>query len=347
MLAHFSFFSSSIHPAISENLQRRLQSVYKQAMFFRLSLLTTTLILTLSCAASVQDAPKCEPPALRDLPLQLGSLAQPRPIDDCSCQGASRSPAGRPPNPFALQNLLKNNFLAPAGNPKPITTRDLVRLQQVVDRISLRKLPRGERDQLPTVSQRRLLQNLILGDGRIFSEGEVVRLIGFVIDARHSNVHFNREGVLSGGESVNCNRLGCANNDIHIDLSGKPRKDGETEEARMLDDGAVAEISPRHRPASWELFDSPDYRPFFRTHPVMFTGQLFYDASHKPRAEPPRASVWEVHPVYAISVCLKTSLPECRPELANDPAVWVPFDRLSKHLGLVKVRRTTTCNKAP
>jgi hypothetical protein len=314
-------------------------------MFFVKALLA---VLILSSLAFAQNAPKCEPAALADLPLQLGKLAKKQKIDDaCSCQGASKSPAGKPPNQFALQNILKNNFLAPAGNPKLITNRDLVMLQQRVDKIPLAKLPRGERDQLPTLSQRKLLQNLNIGDGKIFSEGDVVTLTGFVIDARHSNVSINQQGVLSGGESVNCNQLGCSNNDIHIDISSKPRKQGESEEARLLDDGAVAEISPRHRPEAWDLFDSPDYRAFFRAHPVMFTGQLFYDASHKPRLEPPRASVWEIHPVYAINVCLKTSLPECRPQLVNDPAVWIPFDQLKKHLGLTTVRKTTTCEKAP
>jgi hypothetical protein len=75
----------------------------------------------------------------------------------------------------------------------------------------------------------------------------------------------------------------------------------------------TAEISPHFRPASWDRFDvnpkttqAAHGLPLKRVK-VRISGQLFFDASHKPcingegRA-PRRRSIWEIHPVYAIDV---------------------------------------------
>ena len=84
----------------------------------------------------------------------------------------------------------------------------------------------------------------------------MVTLIGFVIGAKHSNV--------ADGESVNCDQEGCASNDIHIEICASPLEAGEDKAEKMNEEGVVAEISPRHRPAAWELFDSPDYHGYSR-----------------------------------------------------------------------------------
>jgi hypothetical protein len=167
----------------------------------------------------------------------------------------------------------------------------------------------------------------------------VVTVAGFILGARHSNV--------AGGESVNCDLDGCANNDLHIELAAHPR-DSDVEKGEQLnEEGVVAEISPRHRPNPWDTFDSRDYSDFFSEHPVMFTGQLFYDASHSPGGRPDRASVWEVHPVYAIWVCLNTTPQACKLNKQNDETVWLPFHKLKNFLHLTTVQVTKLCQNNP
>ena len=64
--------------------------------------------------------------------------------------------------------------------------------------------------------------------------------------------------------------------------------------------------------------------------PVRISGQLFFDASHQPgrpgqRNEPRlRATLWEIHPVYQIDVCRKSTLAGCR---ASEAGAWVPLDQ--------------------
>jgi len=300
-----------------------------------LSLLCVSCLLTISLAQQ-----PCDPGKLKDLPLQLGQLAKSRPIDSCKCTGA---PKGKPDSAIRaandLQNSIKNNFLAPADQPKRITIRDMIRLEDKVDDFSIEELPRGDRFHLPSPSQREVLKSFNLGGGKAFGEGDVVTLIGFVIGARHSNV--------DGGESVNCDETGCANNDIHIEVTAHPRDTSVGKDEQMNEEGVVAEISPRHRPDAWETFDSPSYSAFLSGHPVMFTGQLFYDASHSPGGGPARAAVWEVHPVYAIRVCLKATLQACPASRQDDESVWLPFHKLKGFLKLPTVRVTKLCLNNP
>ena len=68
--------------------------------------------------------------------------------------------------------------------------------------------------------------------------------------------------------------------------------------------------------------------------PVRVTGPLFYDGiSHKPcaggkRPSPQRASVWEIHPLYAIDVCKNKTIASCK--VANDSA-WISLDQWHDH----------------
>lgn len=67
-----------------------------------------------------------------------------------------------------------------------------------------------------------------------------------------------------------------------------------------------------------------------KAHPVRVTGHLFFDASHKPcesdtdPTNPKRISLWEIHPVYAIDVCVNGTLASC--PAAND-SKWIPLDK--------------------
>jgi hypothetical protein len=93
---------------------------------------------------------------------------------------------------------------------------------------------------------------------------------------------------LGSGESVNCNDGTEEGNDVHIAFGPAP----DTREC----DSVV-------------------------------TGQLFFDASHAPcpcgtSCSPVRASLWEIHPVYAIEVCLAGTT--CQEDVDVD---WLPFDK--------------------
>ncbi|MBV9925666.1 MAG: hypothetical protein JOZ96_11665 [Acidobacteria bacterium] len=238
-----------------------------------------------------------------------------------------------------LQNTIKNNFqLAPSAQQKLITVGDMIRLQGIVDDVPQEQLQRGDRFHLPSPAQRTLLRSINIGPNRQFGEGDLVTLVGFVIGARHSNT--------DDGESVNCNLAGCAANDIHVDVTAHPRDNDVDKGEQMNEEGLSAEISPHHRPEAWETFDASAYRSVFRTHPVMFAGQLFYDASHSPGGGPDRAAVWEVHPVYAIWVCRNTTLSQCPVASQNNPNVWIPFDQVRGAFNL-NVQTTAKCQDNP
>jgi hypothetical protein len=306
-------------------------------MPLRFCLSALALLCLLSLSVAQLPCPPTQPSAL---PLQLAQLAQPRNIDQtCGCQGASKGPAGSPLRVANdLQNSIKNNFRPTATAAKPITVRDLIRLQDAVDDIPPEQLQRGDRFHLPSQQQRSLLHNISLGPNKQFSEGDLVLLVGFVIGSRHSNT--------DSGESVNCNIEGCAGNDIHVDVTAHPRDTDVDKGEQMNDEGVSAEISPHHRPAAWETFDASAYRATFRNNPVMFAGQLFYDASHSPGGGPDRASVWEVHPVYAIWVCRLQSFSQCRAASPTNTQVWIPFDQVRALLNL-NVQPTAKCLNNP
>jgi len=91
----------------------------------------------------------------------------------------------------------------------------------------------------------------------------------------------------------------------------------------------TVEISPHFRPDKWDA----DTILSANDHPLRFTGQLMYDAAHRPCSgspptsgfqAPSRVSSWEIHPVYAIDVCKKKSLTSCK---ADNGSVWTPLDQ--------------------
>lgn len=213
--------------------------------------------------------------------LPFSSIEQHHPIDDsCSVTGnASTQPA-------ADQNTAKNNFCA-TGTPATITFDQLRQLQ--ADAAAAGSgITFGGESQLPR--DRTVLRNLSAG-GSQFSEGEVVRIAAFVINAHGSN--------LKGGESVNCNQDGAESNDIHIVLGENGPNDDQCT-------SVTAEMSPHARPLVW----TPDAMNTHNAHLFRFTGQLFFDASHKPcsggKGSPARSSLWEIHPVYAVDICMDT-----------------------------------------
>ncbi|HMG76204.1 MAG TPA: hypothetical protein VK582_22065 [Pyrinomonadaceae bacterium] len=239
------------------------------------------------------------------------------------------------------QNAMKNNFCAPVTRLMAVTLSTFGDLGNASNNAPT--IPKGE----PPPSRAKLTDIITLGDGTKLGEGKTVTFVGYVLDARHSNVDKDDPLTKGNGESVQCNLLGCAYNDIHITLAEDPN---ETALCKTI----VAEIIPHYRPAAWDLFDSPDYTTFLKTHPVKISGQLFFDGSHvacmaggkagfnpiTKHADFERLALWEIHPIYAIDVCKHTDKSQCR---VSDPSAWFPFSKLKSRLGLASVSPTEKC----
>ncbi|MGA2135723.1 MAG: hypothetical protein ABSH50_25810 [Bryobacteraceae bacterium] len=209
------------------------------------------------------------------------------------------------------QDQAKNNFCADAAHPVTYTPQMFVDLQA---KAVTNGIPSGQGQEPAT------------RDGpRALGEGTVVRLKAYLIEAHYAD--------LGDGESVNCYKPSTAENDIHVALGVAP----DTKECASIS----AEISPHYRPAAWSdigLFETltgkkyvvdPQRSSRLQQHPYRVTGQLFYDASHKPcpcgasncDGDPSRASNWEIHPVYKIEVCKAGA--SCD---EGDDSAWMPFD---------------------
>lgn len=105
----------------------------------------------------------------------------------------------------------------------------------------------------------------------------------------------------SGAESCNCNLKGNDNNDFHIVLV--TRKNDPEEKS------LTAEISPRLRPAGWDiqkLRALATQKTFVRV-----TGWAMLDTQHVGKSTPKRKTHWEIHPVTSFEVCTAT-VTQCR-----------------------------------
>jgi hypothetical protein len=274
----------------------------------------------------------------KPLPLQLKPFTKtPQRIDFlCGNTGCFKNAAND------KQNAQKNNFCAPTDSIIPVTLATFSQLNDASNREP--SIPKGD----PPPSRAKLANIVKLGHGKRLGEGQTVSFLGYILDARHSNVDKDNPLTAGNGESVQCNLLGCAYNDIHITLAEDPNE-------KKLCNTIVAEIVPHYRPPAWELFDSPDYVKFLKTHPVKIIGQLFFDGSHVPCTAEGKAgnnpardnakdferlALWEIHPIYAIDLCKFTDRAKCDP--ANHHA-WFPFSELKTWLGLSSVRPGERC----
>ncbi len=272
------------------------------------------------------------------MPLQLKPFThKPQRIDAlCGNTGCFKSAAND------LQNARKNDLCAATNQITPVSLETFSELNTASNNEPT--IPKGE----PPASRAKLKNIITLANGSKLGEGKVVSFISYAIEARHSNVDKNNPLTAGNGESVQCNLLGCAYNDIHITLADNP---DEQKMCRTI----VAEIIPHFRPPAWDLFDSPDFTSFLKAHPVKITGQLFFDGSHVPCTAEGRAgnnpardnqrdferlALWEIHPIYAIDVCKHTDQSQCR---ASDASAWFPFSQLKSKLGLAQVTPAAKC----
>jgi hypothetical protein len=213
-------------------------------------------------------------------------------LKSCPMSGCADSSS-----PQGIQNALKKTI--PRGVVKPITFANLKTLQDQADQLV------GERKPLAKTERERL-KNLSTVGGT-FSEGDAVRLVGYLVG--HPRVE--------GRESVNCSLTGVENADFHLNIA--PHKD-DTEFASI-----VAEMIPQDRLPGWNYGKLQK----LLSKQVMVTGQLFYDNSHKtnsdpqgPPPDPRRFSLWEVHPVTTFMVCSRDA---CDP---NQQAECVPLEKV-------------------
>jgi hypothetical protein len=293
------------------------------------------LLLTAPVHAQTLRFKTCNKP----LPLQLSPFTKrPQSIDFlCGNTGCHKGQGTSNDE----QNAMKNNFCAPVDKITPVTLKTFAALGDASTNEP--SIPKGE----PPMSRAKLKNIIALNNGARMGEGKTVVFVGFVLDARHSNVDQNDPLTKGAGESVQCNLLGCAYNDIHITLAEKP-------DETALCNTVVGEIIPHYRPTAWELFDSPDYAGFLKTHPVKISGQLFFDGSHVPctngkagsnpardnAKDFERLALWEIHPIYAIDVCKHTDKSQCK---ASDKTAWFPFTKLKSRLGLASVTPAVKC----
>lgn len=203
----------------------------------------------------------------------------------------------RPNTGGAKQNTVKNN-LAAKGPVKDISIDDLVALQKEIE-------TNADYDGWSATNAPKTRTPFHNMSGE-FQEGQLVRITAYVFEAHTADMS-------STGESVNCNygtnekakhqvseEEARASNDIHIALVNNKTDKNEC-------NSVTAEVIPHFRPAAW---DEALFKTTFKRKLVRLTGQLMFDASHKPctedeKSSPARQSLWEVHPVYRVEQCTK------------------------------------------
>lgn len=216
--------------------------------------------------------------------------------DECGDEG---TPEQNDFDARAAEYTQKNNLCADTSSPMPLSFADFKKLQRdIPDDVSTG-------DSNTSVQDRTELRGLALSNQRTASEGQVVRLVGL------ATVKMSKSN-----EGVNCHKTAEAKTDIHINLS----PDG------VECNGIIVEIIPHSRPEHWRHIDT--YNKLNQSI-VRVTGQLFLDSRHsvEPRTgntcpSPPRVSLWEIHPVYAIDICRNGSLSGCK---ADNESVWSEF----------------------
>lgn len=209
-------------------------------------------------------------------------------------------------SPNALSNQLKRNLISTdletsvgRKKVKKVTFVTMKKLQKMADDLV-------DQDRFLTEDERDLLKNLKIGS-KSFSEGDAVRLAGYIV----GNTHANK------GESVNCNLTGERNNDFHItlaEISEQDRSEGVEEgidRTNLEFKGIVVEMVPQKRPSSWTVKKLREIQRAGKK--VLVVGQLFYDSKHKVnddpehplKSQPKRISLWEIHPVRKFFTCEK------------------------------------------
>jgi hypothetical protein len=300
----------------------------------RSALRAASTLLPLAIGVASGGLPRRAPQAHAFRPaciIPFDDIKQLHPIDDsCGAFGNEQADTTR-----GRQNQAKNNFCA-SGAVVNIDFEVLHELQQAaVDAVD-KGISFGSDSKIPP--DRSVLNNLPTAHLSI-GEGTVVRLAAFVVKAHYSNLGKGR------GESVNCKLGDREGNDIHIVLGEKSNQDDECS-------SVTAEMSPHFRPDTW----APSVLIDHNERLYRFTGQLFFDASHRPcsggKGNPKRSTIWEIHPVYAVDICVAAAN-DCTVESDRDwsalsdfvgteptdeTRLWLPDDVSSEFGSVVRPR---------
>jgi hypothetical protein len=193
-----------------------------------------------------------------DCQLPFENIKKHHAIDgDCAARGAQANDS-----PEGLQNLAKNNFCAATPTPGPalVTFISFKKLQQKLDQ----KAPEAKHWNAQHLPANRsvLLGVYTTSEHATIGEGSIVKFAAWLMKLRPGH-----------HESCNCNRDGDDMNDMHLVLSSSSDRENTPECTSV-----TAEISPHFRPDQWDgatLLKAND-------HPLRFTGQLMYDAAHRP-----------------------------------------------------------------
>ena len=175
-----------------------------------------------------------------------------------------------------------------SGNAIPVNVR-------VLNRLKNRSAPPHDSDVDSSVTLAALLAPSANDAGR-FNDGKAAEIVGYVFR------------VIPGGrsETSNCKKGDPVHRDSHIELTASPT---DTAETRRV----IVEVTPRWRAAV--LADSADWSTATLQHTLeghwaRVRGWLMFDAEHKSQAENThprgdrnwRATVWEIHPITAITL---------------------------------------------
>ena len=250
----------------------------------------------------------------------FGSSAGSPAIDSVCGIGGAATDAGE-----LAQDKVKNNLCA-AGASHELTLPKLKALQEGIDQSGLIYGNRHVHPDLPPLpADRASFFEKDHSDG--FGEGDPVVFVGFIVDTKPGSP-----------ESVNCQCKPAAFNDIHVTLADHPLHlrrvppGATTEERRQITrsnnrmlcrNAFTAEVIPHLRPAALERASLNTLK---NAKVMRVSGQLFFDASHHAcknnqpgSGDPARISSWEIHPIYDIKVCKKSTIADCD---ANDASLW-------------------------
>jgi len=262
-------------------------------------LIHAATLLPLAIGLAAPKSPPAMPAAGTTAAMHAKSAACQPSLSSCPAFGCETEGT-----PHALVNEIKRN-LPTSQTPKNLTWEDITALQQDADSTVGQDTPLD-------ADARSRLHNLSVSSGRV-SEGDLVQLAGFLVGNPHPNT----------GESVNCNLSGSPNNDFHIPFASDP------DETPFQ--GIVVEMIPQNRPADWNI--KVLKRIEAARHMVLVKGQLMYDNMHRVNpdqddslsGQPPRFSLFEIHPITSVAVCLKTDT-QCDP---SDRSAWETLEEFA------------------
>ena len=242
-------------------------------------------------------------------------------IESCGLAGDAKKDSGE-----EAQNPVKND-LCQSGTAQVITIADFSELQQAVEASGMT----FGRNNVPT--DRSPLHSLpTLSSGAQLQESSLVTFVGFLAEEHYMPKSESKPKKGKGGESVNCHTVQHEGADIHLAFAtktGRIKMTNNPNKNALLCKTISGEMIPHLRPEVWNNDNLDQVIELGR--PVRVTGQLFFDASHRPcegntpgGGDPARLTSWEIHPIYTFEVCKFDTLQKCD---ATKQSSWQPLSK--------------------